>query len=74
MLQSILLDEKRIIPSSVYLEGEYGLKNVFIGVPVQLGKNGAEKIIELSLTPTEKEALRQSAQVVTENMTQLEKA
>ena len=50
MADAIILDKKRVVPAAAYLEGEYGVNNVFIGVPVVLGESGVEKIIELELT------------------------
>ncbi len=64
MAESILKDRKKILPCAVYLEGEYGIKGLFIGVPVKLGKDGIEKIIEITLTDDEKEALMKSADAV----------
>lgn len=64
MAESILKDKKKILPCAVYLEGEYGFNNLFIGVPVKLGTNGVEKIIEISLTENEKIALQKSADAV----------
>jgi malate dehydrogenase len=64
MAESILKDKKKILPCAVYLEGEYGINNLFIGVPVKLGTNGVEKIIEIELTKEEKEALHHSASAV----------
>ena len=61
MAESILNDEKRVLTCSVLLEGEYGINGVFLGVPVILGKNGIEKIIEIDLLPEEKEALQKCA-------------
>jgi len=61
MVESIVKDKKRILPCSVYLEGEYGLKGVFIGVPVKLGKKGMEQIIQIKLNPDEAAALGKSA-------------
>lgn len=61
MIESIVRDKKRILPCSVWLQGEYGLKDVFVGVPVKLGKNGIEEIIQIKLTPEEQEALNKSA-------------
>ncbi len=61
MVESIVKDKKRILPCSVYLEGEYGLKNVFVGVPVKLGKKGMEQIIQIKLNPDEAAALGKSA-------------
>lgn len=66
MIDAILLDKKKILPCATYLEGEYGIKGAVVGVPVKLGKNGIEKIIELKLTPEEKAALVKSANGVAE--------
>lgn len=54
MAESILKDKKKILPCAAYLEGEYGISNLFVGVPVKLGKNGIEQIVSLKLTPDEK--------------------
>jgi len=59
MAESILRDEKRVLTCSVLLQGEYGIKGVFLGVPVILGKSGVEKIIEISLTEDELEGLKE---------------
>ncbi len=64
MAESILKDRKKILPCAVYLEGEYGINGLFIGVPVKLGTNGVEKIIEIQLTDEENEALLKSADAV----------
>jgi malate dehydrogenase len=61
MVEAIIMDQKRIMPCCVKLEGEYGLKDLFMGVPVQLGKNGIEKIIEVSLNEEEQKALSYAA-------------
>ncbi len=66
IVDSIVLDKKRVLPCSTYLEGEYGIKGVFVGVPVKLGKGGIEKIIEVKLTPEESAALQKSANAVLE--------
>jgi malate dehydrogenase len=66
MIESILLDKRRILPCAVYLDGEYGIKGAVVGVPVKLGKNGIEQIIELKLTPEESAALKKSAEAVRE--------
>jgi malate dehydrogenase len=66
MVQAILLDEHRILPCAAYLEGEYGYKGIFMGVPVQLGERGLEKVIEIKLTAEEKSALDRSAAAVRE--------
>jgi malate dehydrogenase len=64
MIRAIILDEKRVLPCSVYLDGEYGAKDVFNGVPVILGNQGFEKIIELELTEKEKKAFENSTEEV----------
>lgn len=61
MARSILLDEKKVLPCSAYLTGQYGLKDIYIGVPVVLGAKGVEKIIELKLNKSEMKALKTSA-------------
>lgn len=66
MAESILKDKKKILPCAAYLEGEYGISNLFVGVPVKLGKNGIEQIVSLKLTPDEKKALDKSAAAVKE--------
>lgn len=72
MAEAILRDKKRVLPCSAWLEGEFGLRDVFVGVPVVLGANGIEKIIEVSLTNEELAALRQSAEHVRANMAKVE--
>jgi malate dehydrogenase len=66
MAEAILKDKKKILPCAAYLEGEYGFHNLFIGVPVKLGANGVEQIIEINLTSDEKAALQKSADAVQE--------
>ncbi|RTZ96754.1 MAG: malate dehydrogenase [Deltaproteobacteria bacterium] len=66
MAESILKDKKKILPCAAYLEGEYGINDLFIGVPVKLGANGIEGVIEISLTDDEKAALKKSADAVAE--------
>jgi len=66
MAESILKDKKKILPCAVYLEGEYGVKDLFIGVPVKLGVGGAEEVIEITLTKEENTALQKSAAAVEE--------
>ena len=66
MAESILRDKKKILPCAAYLEGEYGISGLFVGVPVKLGKNGIEEIISLRLTPQEQKALEKSAAAVRE--------
>ena len=66
MVDAIVLDRKQILPCAVRLEGEYGIKGLFVGVPVKLGARGAEQIIELELTDEERAALQRSADSVKE--------
>ncbi len=66
MVEAILKDKKKILPCSVYLEGEYGISNLFVGVPVKLGAKGVEQILEVSLTLEERAALQKSAAAVQE--------
>jgi malate dehydrogenase len=66
MVEAILKDKKKILPCSAYLEGEYGIKGLFVGVPVKLGARGIEQIIEIKLTADEKAALDKSAASVKE--------
>src|SRR5215467_10348734 len=66
MVDAILNDRKKILPCSVFLEGEYGIKDLFVGVPVKLGENGIEQVIEISLTNEERSALHKSAAAVKE--------
>ena len=66
MIDSILLDKKMILPCTVYLQGEYGVQNLFIGVPAKLGAGGLEEIIEVELTEHEQTQLRKSAAAVEE--------
>jgi malate dehydrogenase len=66
MVEAIILDKKQILPCATYLDGEYGIKDTVISVPVKLGKSGIEQIIELELTAEEKSALASSAQAVQE--------
>ncbi len=66
MMDAILLDQKRILPCATYLQGEYGLNDLFVGVPVKLGAGGIEEIIELDLSDEEREQLEYSANDVRE--------
>src|ERR1017187_3992748 len=66
MVESILKDKKKVLPCAAYLEGEYGIKDLFVGVPVKLGAKGIEKIYEIQLQPDEKAALDKSAGAVKE--------
>jgi malate dehydrogenase len=71
MVEAILLDKKRILPCSAYLEGEYGLSDMYFGVPVKLGSEGVEEIIEVKLTPEEKTSLEKSATSVKKSILEL---
>lgn len=66
MIDAILMDRKKILPCSAYLEGEYGINGLFVGVPVKLGAAGVEQIIEIKLTDEERAALHRSAAAVRE--------
>ena len=68
MVESILLGQSRILPTAAYLDGQYGLEDLYLGVPCQLGKGGVDRIIELALTPAEQEDLRRSAASVKQNL------
>jgi malate dehydrogenase len=64
MAEAYLYDQKRILPGAAYLEGEYGYKDLYLGVPVVIGAGGVEKIIEIELSPAEKAMLKTSADSV----------
>jgi malate dehydrogenase len=66
MIESIVKDKKKILPCAVYLKGEYGINNLYVGVPVKLGKKGIEQVMEIKLTDAEKQQLRKSADAVQE--------
>jgi malate dehydrogenase len=72
MVEAIVRDQKRIFPCCAWLQGEYGLKDIYLGVPVVLGKNGIERIIELQLNDAEKALLDSSAKAVKEVMNVLD--
>ena len=73
MVESILRDKRRLLPCSVYVQGEYGLKDLYIGLPVILGKQGVEKIIDLNLTDEELGQLKKSAASIKENIDAMNK-
>lgn len=73
MVEAIVRDQKRIFPVCAWLQGEYGLSNIYLGVPVKLGKNGIEEIIELKLNDEEKKLLSDSAKAVKEVMDVLDR-
>jgi len=66
MVEAILKDKKKILPCAAYLQGEYGINGLFVGVPVKLGSNGIEQIIEIKLSPEEQQQLNRSAEAVQE--------
>jgi malate dehydrogenase len=74
MVEAVLLDKKRILPCCAYLEGEYGINGLCVGVPVKLGAGGMEKVIEVGLTDAEKTALQSSAASVQELVDVMRKA
>jgi len=74
MVDSILLDKRRVLPCSVYLQGEYGIDGLFVGVPVKLGRNGLEEIVQIKLEPDEAAALQHSADAVQELVDKLKTA
>jgi malate dehydrogenase len=71
MVEAILKDKKKILPCAVYLEGQYGIKGLFVGVPVKLGAKGVEQIVEIKLTAGENAALQKSSASVRELVTVL---
>jgi len=73
MIEAILLDKKKILPCAVLLEGEYGVKDYFVGVPAILGAGGMEKVLTIKLTPEEDAAFRKSVEAVKELVTVLDK-
>ena len=66
MVEAIMLDKKKIVPCSVFLQGEYGVKDLYVGVPVKLGARGLEQVIQIKLTPDEDAAFKKSAAAVKE--------
>ena len=66
MVEAILKDKRKILPCAAFLQGEYGIKGLYVGVPVKLGRNGIEQIIQIKLTDDERTALNKSADAVKE--------
>ena len=66
MVDAVCLDEKRVLPCTAYLEGEYGIDGLYMGVPTKLGVSGIEQIVEIDLDESEQEALKASADAVRE--------
>ncbi len=73
MVQAVLLDERRIVPCAAYLDGQYGVKDIYLGVPVLLGANGVEKVFELDLSAEEKTMLESSIKLGTESIAEARK-
>jgi len=73
MVEAVLLDKKRIMPCSAYCQGEYGINDIYVGVPVLVGEKGAEKIVEVQLTDDELAALQKSANAVKETVETMKK-
>ena len=71
MVEAIVKDKKRILPCAAYLQGEYGVRDTYVGVPVKLGKKGIEQIVEVPLTAEEQNALNKSAEEVKNNIAKL---
>ena len=74
MVEAILKDKRKILPCAAFLQGEYGIKGLYVGVPVKLGKNGVEQIIEIKLADEERTALNKSAEAVKELVDKLKTA
>ena len=74
MVAAILGDKQKILPCAVYLQGEYGLSDLFVGVPCLLGRKGMERVIELELSEEEKAELAKSAEAVRELVNALPKS
>jgi len=72
MVEAVIKDEKRLFPASAFLRGEYGLRDIFLGVPVIMGRNGVERIVELPLSHVERKALEASAEAVRKGLKDLE--
>jgi malate dehydrogenase len=68
MVEAIVLDQRRILPCAAWLEGEYGMNGLYLGVPCKLGRGGLQQVLEVELTAAEREALEKSAQAVREPM------
>jgi malate dehydrogenase len=66
MVEAILKDKKKILPCAAYLDGQYGVKGLYVGVPVKLGRSGVEQVIEIKLTPEEQAGFDKSAAAVRE--------
>jgi len=74
MVDSILFNQKRVLPCSAYLQGEYGYEGIYLGVPVKLGARGMEEIVQITLSESERRALDKSAESVRELLRVMEPA
>jgi malate dehydrogenase len=74
MVEAVIKDERRLFPASAYLRGEYGYRDIYLGVPVVMGRNGVERIVELPLTEEERKALDSSAEAVKKGLQELSTA
>ena len=72
MVEAVIKGEKRLLPASAFLRGEYGYSDIYLGVPVIMGRNGVERVVELPLTETEKKSLDASAEAVRKGLADLE--
>jgi malate dehydrogenase len=72
MVEAVIKGEKRLFPASAFLRGEYGYRDIYLGVPVIMGRNGVERVVELPLTETEKKSLDASAEAVQKGLADLE--
>jgi malate dehydrogenase len=63
-VEAVIKDERRLFPASAYLRGEYGFRDIYLGVPVIMGRNGVERVVELPLADSERKALEASAEAV----------
>jgi malate dehydrogenase len=73
MAEAVIKDEKRLFPASAFLRGEYGMRDIYLGVPVIMGRNGVERVVELPLTDAEQAALAASAQAVQSGLADLDR-
>ena len=74
MVEAVIKNERRLFPASAYLRGEYGYRDIYLGVPVIMGRNGVERIVELPLTEEERKALDSSAEAVKKGLEELSTA
>ncbi|HEY9594290.1 MAG TPA: malate dehydrogenase, partial [Spirochaetia bacterium] len=72
MVEAVIKDEKRLFPASAFLRGEYGFRDIYLGVPVLMGRNGVERIVELPLAEAERQALAASAEAVRKGIAEID--